>query len=304
MLPASDSPHRFARSDARKNAGLGQIRGIPGRHPRLCAPDPGSVPGRSPGPPDRAGCELSRSGRRSRLRSRCSGQRRRKPGHLVERQRLGDVIALRGVALGLDAPGQVLGGLDALDDDRQPERAAQLRDRGHHRSRAAWVSKSSSEWSILRASASEADQEAQRGVAGAEVVDRDPHAELAQPVQLGGHPVRVRQLGALGDLQDERRAGQAALPQRLRHVVDQPPLSTCCSDTLTAIARCPQPGICSRQIRTASAGPAQHLVADLDDRPRTPRRSARTGRPAPASRPGAATGPTPPATAAGTSSGR
>ena len=45
---------------------------------------------------------------------------------------------------------------------------------------------------------------AERGVAGAEVVERDPHAEAAQGVDVADGGVAARQEGGLGDLDVDR----------------------------------------------------------------------------------------------------
>ena len=58
---------------------------------------------------------------------------------------------------------------------------------------------------------------AQRGVPGAEVVERDSHAERAQVCQARGSALRVGEDGGLCDLQAESFGGHARLGEQRGH---------------------------------------------------------------------------------------
>jgi hypothetical protein len=68
----------------------------------------------------------------------------------------------------------------------------------------------------------EAAQVAERGVAGAEVVDRQPDAERLQLTEPGDGRVGVVHEQALGDLQDQRAGVEVGVAQRGGDVIDQP----------------------------------------------------------------------------------
>ena len=73
----------------------------------------------------------------------------------------------------------------------------------------------------LEVSHGEAAQMGQRGVSGAEVVERDPDPELPQPSQLARGGVDVADHRRLGDLQRQPLCGQAALGERRAHILYQ-----------------------------------------------------------------------------------
>ena len=99
---------------------------------------------------------------------------------------------------------------DALDDDRQAQAGAQVQHRPAHGAAGRVVLDVGQEVLVhLEHVDGHADQVGQRRPAGAEVVDGDADAELAQDGEVLEH-VRVVEQHRLGDLDDQprRRAGR------------------------------------------------------------------------------------------------
>jgi hypothetical protein len=102
-------------------------------------------------------------------------------------------------------PAQLLGLLDRFDpfgDGLQPQVGCQLEDGAHQRAVVGVLVETGDERAVdLEDLHGQLDQVGQRGVAGAEVVDRQPHI---QPAELVGHlqdGVEVLHEQALGELQ-------------------------------------------------------------------------------------------------------
>ena len=103
----------------------------------------------------------------------------------------------------------------------------------------------------------------QRAVAGAEVVDRDPHPDPAQPLQDAGRGRGVRHPAGLGDLQHERAAGQAVPLQGgadgpLQARVAEPGRGHVHVHRQAAAGR-------GAQADEVPAGPVQHPVVEVGD---------------------------------------
>ncbi len=76
-------------------------------------------------------------------------------------------------------------------------------------------------FAILRMSTGKRAEVAQRGVAGAEVVDRDLDAEAAELGEQGERRLGVVQQVRLRELEDERAWPEAVLLERTLDVVDE-----------------------------------------------------------------------------------
>ena len=144
-------------------------------------------------------------------------------GHLAARDRLGEEEALPVCAAQGAHPVGLLGGLDPLGDGPDLERATHRHDRsGKGRGPRVAVG----DLDELAGDLEDVDRElaevAQREVAGPEVVDDDPDAELAQ--RLEGRDRRRRRLeqGRLGDLEAEPRGSHPRLRERLLDGVTKP----------------------------------------------------------------------------------
>ena len=92
--------------------------------------------------------------------------------------------------------------LDALGHDLEPEVVAEVDRRAHDHGVVVALQHAQHERLVdLQLVDRQALEVAERRVAGAEVVDREPHAELAQPLEHGARADRVGQHRVLGDLQ-------------------------------------------------------------------------------------------------------
>ena len=129
----------------------------------------------------------------------------------AEQEALAEAAAERAQGVGL------LGLLDALGDQHQAQRLAHGHDRLQQRAVLARVA---GEGAVdLQDVHREPAQVAQRRVAGAEVVDREPDAEPAQGLQALG--LGVADQRGLGDLEDQPGGVEAAVAQRERDLVDE-----------------------------------------------------------------------------------
>ena len=144
------------------------------------------------------------TGRRGALEQRLEVERVHRPG---------EVEALAEVAAEREQLGELVGGLDPLGDDRHLEALAEADDRAGDRGLAAVDPDPVDERAVdLEHVDREARQVAQRGVAGAEVVDREPHPE---PLQLA-HPRRRPCRGRAGTRSRSARAPAARAAARSR----------------------------------------------------------------------------------------
>ena len=99
--------------------------------------------------------------------------------------------------------------LDALGDGHEPEGVRDLHD-GPHEQRSRPAEDVAHERAVdLQQVDRELLQVGERRVAGAEVVDREPHAEVAQPAQADRRRGRVLHERAFGDLEDQPRRLEA-----------------------------------------------------------------------------------------------
>src|SRR6476619_3243959 len=106
----------------------------------------------------------------------------------------------------------LLGLLDALCDDLEVE---PLADRDDRRGQAGVGVASAEEGAVhLEDVHWESAEIAERGVAGPEVVHRDPHSQVLELVQPRGCRVRVGHHDGLGDLEHERRGLEPRLAPR------------------------------------------------------------------------------------------
>ena len=121
------------------------------------------------------------------------GQGRDHGVDLARVDRRAEVVALRqATAFGVEHR-ELLGALDALGDRVEAEAAAEAEERAQDRLRARIVLQRADEGAVeLDLVEREAAQIAERGMADAEIVERDPHAqplELAQRLEIGlGRP--------------------------------------------------------------------------------------------------------------------
>ena len=99
----------------------------------------------------------------------------------------------------------LLGRLDPLDDHRQVERAGERDDRVQERRVGGLAAEVVDErLRDLEDVDREVAQVAERRVARPEVVEREPHAQVAQGVQLLDRAFGVAHRAALGDLERQR----------------------------------------------------------------------------------------------------
>ena len=138
---------------------------------------------------------------------------------VLDRQRHPDPETLAELAA---EPDQVLPGAPVghpLGHHRQPEVVPEVDDRADDRRVEALAVARGQERAVdLQLVHRQAAQVGQRGVAGAEVVDRQPHPAVAQLPQHQQRPVRVGHDAGLGDLQGEQVGRQ---PVQLQQPVDQ-----------------------------------------------------------------------------------
>ncbi len=109
--------------------------------------------------------------------------------------------------------GRLILRLDTFGDDIKAEVRGHRDDRLGHDHRAIAVRHVDDEAAVdLDAVNRQSPQAAERGVAGAEIVDRDLHANGVQPPQHVGAVAHVPHDPGLGDLQLETARRQPALP--------------------------------------------------------------------------------------------
>src|SRR5436190_13915214 len=141
----------------------------------------------------------------------------------VDLRRLGrtpEVVALREVAAETLESVGLLDGLDTFADHLQPERLAEVDDRLHQRGAFARSEVAAERAVDLEDVDRQLTQASERGVADAEVVERQAHAERLELVQAGRGGERVGCEQGLGDLEHQLLRRQAARAQRLAHVGD------------------------------------------------------------------------------------
>ena len=111
----------------------------------------------------------------------------------------------------------------------------------------------------------------QRRVAGPEVVDREPHAELPQLAQQRHRLVHPFHQDGLGDLEHQRLGGEPGLGEHPAHVVDQPLVQLTGGDVDADVEGVRgRAGLCGGRVLPAAGGPAglgQHPRAELADEP-------------------------------------
>src|SRR5712691_9039573 len=121
---------------------------------------------------------------------------------LVAGHRLADEVALHLVAAREPQGVRLVFRIDALGHDRQPQRARERDDGGDERHRVRLLQHGDDERAVdLERLYRELREVAERGIAGAEVVDGDAHPQLAQGPELldiGGDFLHEN---AFGDLQ-------------------------------------------------------------------------------------------------------
>ena len=109
-------------------------------------------------------------------------------------------------------------GLDALGDDLEAHGLGEADDQAYERGVVVGDARpSTNSRAILRMSSGQVAQVAERRVAGAEVVERELHAEVAQLLQGLGAADRVLDEQRLGDLEHDR---PGATPVRWMDVRD------------------------------------------------------------------------------------
>ena len=130
------------------------------------------------------------------------------------------------------------GGGDALDDHRQAEAGAELEDRAAHGAAGRVVLDVGQEVLVhLEDVDRHPDEVGERRPAGAEVVDGDADAELAQDGEVLDH-VRVVEQHRLGDLDDQPAGdGRPLVSRALSTSGTSSPLRTWRAETLTATPR-------------------------------------------------------------------
>src|SRR6267154_1557020 len=123
-------------------------------------------------------------------------------GVLPDRRGLADEITLHRVAALLGEEAELLLGLDALGDDRHFQAVAEVDDGANDRRRLRAAAEVHDEGAVdLDLVERERLQIAQRGIAAAEIVHRDAHAERLQPPQQRKAAIEILDQHALGDFE-------------------------------------------------------------------------------------------------------
>ena len=127
--------------------------------------------------------------------------------------RVADQKALHVIAAMFGDEGQLLCGFDPLSGDLHVQAFAQLRDGAHDRHAAGIVGQLPHEGPVdLDPADRKAVEVAERGIARAEIVERDADAKLAQPVQRPQRRLVIAEQGGFGDFQFQPAGGQPAEP--------------------------------------------------------------------------------------------
>ncbi|GCC44573.1 hypothetical protein chiPu_0028521, partial [Chiloscyllium punctatum] len=135
-------------------------------------------------------------------------------GKLTDRSRPADQIALHRVAAFLGKEGELGLGLDAFGDDRHFKAVAEIDHRAHDRGRLRIAAEIDDEGAVdLDLVERKRLQIAQRGIAAAEIIHRDAHAERLQPAQQRQAAVEILDQHTLGDFELEAIGRQPGLEQ-------------------------------------------------------------------------------------------
>ena len=180
---------------------------------------------------------------------------------LLGRQRRGEEPALRlgDAVLGRDQR-QLLGRLDALDDDRKAQFGAELGDAAQQHQRTVARLDPLEEGAVdLDLVERQALQVAEARVAGAEIVERDAHAEIADLVQEQARRARVLEQHRLGDFDLEPARVEAGFAQHLLDRLDDVAAAELAGRQVDGHAHMVRPR------RARPAGLAQHPFAEIDD---------------------------------------
>ena len=138
------------------------------------------------------------------------------------------LFALEGLELGLV--------LDSFAERLEAERLAELDERVDERAGFLRGGDAGDEGAVdLERVDGELAEVGEGAVAGAEVVDRDAHAECLEGGEAGGGLVDVLHERGLGDLERQRGGVEAAVVERLAHVVEDRRCRAGAPETLTAI---------------------------------------------------------------------
>jgi hypothetical protein len=181
---------------------------------------------------------------------------------------LGEQVALRVAAAGAAQLGELLGVLDALGDDADAELPRRRRD-GDQDSRGRGGRRAVERADERAVELDHVDRQlaemAQRGVAGAEVVEGDAHAERAQVGQARRRADRVGEHGGLGDLEAERAS--AGTPVSASSAATIRPTLSSVSWRGEMFTDTPISLPCARQSRQLAQRRAEDPGADRHDQP-------------------------------------
>ena len=177
-----------------------------------------------------------------------------------------EVVALRELASDTAERVALELGLDPFGDDDKVERGGQRDDRGCEGPvGGARVDRGDEAPVDLEDVDGELMEIAERRVAGAEVIDGDPHSEGAERAEREDAPVGVAHECRLGDLEHEGRRGEPRLLEHERNSVDEIGLDelhgrdvdTDRKGSVRAMFELPRPDL--------PAGGQQHPISELDD---------------------------------------
>ncbi|HVY08558.1 MAG TPA: hypothetical protein VHB18_00230 [Mycobacteriales bacterium] len=147
---------------------------------------------------------------------------RQPSGRLLCGHRFGEQVALDQGAAKVAQLGELPGALHAFGDRRDLQRLGEHHDGGHDRvvddARVDVANEASVD---LHDVDREALQVVQRGMAGPEVVDRHPHADLLETVQRVDRPLDVTHREGLGDLQAQPISGKAGVVEGATYRLDE-----------------------------------------------------------------------------------
>src|SRR3954469_19712271 len=162
---------------------------------------------------------LSGAGGSGRAHDRPSGEERLE---VLGRHRRGEQVALGAVAAEPAERVELAGGLDALGDRLEPQAARDVDDRADDRRVVLLLAQPVDERAVdLDRVDRHALQARQGRVAGAEVVEQDADAELAQALERRARRGDVLEEDALGDLEAEAAGLEAAARERPLHLAEE-----------------------------------------------------------------------------------
>ena len=182
-------------------------------------------------------------------------------------RRAAERVALHELDAEVAQPARLLARLDALGDDGDVHRARHRDDRAQDVAVALVLGDAVDELAVdLDRLDREALDVVERRVAGAEVVEHQPHAEALEVLQHGGRRGRLLHQDALGQLEPQALRRHAGLAQDAGELVGQRGLGELAAGEVDGQAGEVDRGV-GGPARELAAGLAQHPAPERDDQP-------------------------------------